>query len=242
MKALVYNMFADTHRDAAIATLRDLERKLPSQEARFAVPFTYRGKGHFKSMRMQQAPQEIEQLYRMVCDWRPSVVVEIGTAKGGSLYLWTQAAADDATIVSIDMPSVGFGGYAPCRAPFYESFARGEQNVHLLRADSHAAETLEQLKSILDGQPIDFLFIDGDHTYDGVKADFESYSQLVRSGGHVVLHDVLPNTETPRIQVDRYWSELRGQYETNEIVADETAPRRIGIGVVRINATPPTSP
>jgi len=41
------------------------------------------------------------------------------------------------------------------------------------------------VKKILAGRQVDFLFIDGDHSYEGVKKDFEMYSSLVRKGGVV---------------------------------------------------------
>lgn len=37
---------------------------------------------------------------------------------------------------------------------------------------------------------LDVLFIDGDHTYEGVKADLNNYAPLVKSGGRIILHDV----------------------------------------------------
>lgn len=36
---------------------------------------------------------------------------------------------------------------------------------------------------------IDFLFIDGDHSYEGVKADFELYSKLLTDRGIIAIHD-----------------------------------------------------
>jgi hypothetical protein len=36
---------------------------------------------------------------------------------------------------------------------------------------------------------IDFLFIDGDHTYDGVKLDFDLYSTILSENGIIVVHD-----------------------------------------------------
>ena len=36
---------------------------------------------------------------------------------------------------------------------------------------------------------IDLLFIDGDHSYEGVKLDFELYSKLLTPKGVVILHD-----------------------------------------------------
>lgn len=38
-------------------------------------------------------------------------------------------------------------------------------------------------------KPIDVLFIDGDHTYEGVKDDWENFSPFVKKGGWVVFHD-----------------------------------------------------
>jgi hypothetical protein len=36
---------------------------------------------------------------------------------------------------------------------------------------------------------IDFLFIDGDHSYEGVKKDFELYSTILSEKGIIMLHD-----------------------------------------------------
>jgi hypothetical protein len=36
---------------------------------------------------------------------------------------------------------------------------------------------------------IDFLFIDGDHSYDGVKQDFDLYSQILSDSGIIMIHD-----------------------------------------------------
>lgn len=37
--------------------------------------------------------------------------------------------------------------------------------------------------------PLDFLFIDGDHSWDGLKDDWECWNTLVSVGGIVALHD-----------------------------------------------------
>jgi len=54
------------------------------------------------------------------------------------------------------------------RGFLHKAFALWGQKIHLIRADSHKVKTLEQAKAILGGKGIDFLFIDGDHSYDGV--------------------------------------------------------------------------
>ena len=39
------------------------------------------------------------------------------------------------------------------------------------------------------GEPIDFVFIDGDHSYEAVQGDWEAWTPLLTSGGIVALHD-----------------------------------------------------
>ena len=46
-------------------------------------------------------------------------------------------------------------------------------------------------------QPFDFIFIDGDHTYDAVKQDFEQWFPLLQPGGIVAFHDSAPVTSMP---------------------------------------------
>jgi predicted O-methyltransferase YrrM len=210
-----------------------LEKKLVSQQARFAVPFVYRGNGYFKKIEPRQNPFEIEELYRRVCALAPRRILEIGTARGGTLYLWTQAAEDDAIIVSVDLPGGAFGGaYPACRIPFYQSFARANQRMHLLRCNSHTVQALEKVQKIFDSGLIDFIFIDGDHSYDGVKRDFQLYGKLVRPGGIIGFHDILLRPEFPEIQVHKFWKEISSEYDSHEIIASESNGRPIGIGLL----------
>jgi predicted O-methyltransferase YrrM len=39
-------------------------------------------------------------------------------------------------------------------------------------------------------EPIDFLFIDGDHSYDGVKADVDAWFSKLKPGATVAFHDI----------------------------------------------------
>ena len=40
-----------------------------------------------------------------------------------------------------------------------------------------------------DDETIDTLFIDGDHTYEGVKKDIEAWYPKVKKGGTIIFHD-----------------------------------------------------
>ena len=201
------------------ASLVDQPSEMIAQTFRYADAF----------LQPIQVEEELASLLGDVRRLNPRTVVEIGTSMGGTLYLWTRLARPDATIISVDLPGGQFGGgYSPLRTPIYRRFARERQKLHLLRADSHEKATLEQVKALIGEAQIDFLFIDGDHTYEGVLKDWEMYSPLVRSGGLVVFHDVAGNYGTT--QVKRFWDGIKVDYLYREYMVH---PRgHYGIGVL----------
>jgi len=167
----------------------------------------------------------------------PKVVVEIGTANGGTLFCFSKLAPQGATIVSIDLPGGKFGGgYPEGRVPLYYSFKKESQKTFLLREDSHSEQTLENLRTILggNGKKIDFLFIDGDHTYEGVKKDFELYSTLVGDGGIVAFHDIAVHPDSTGCFVNLFWDEIKRKYKYKEFVEDRNQGWG-GIGVLFFN-------
>ena len=91
----------------------------------------------------------------------------------------------------------------------YNSFTLSEQKLFLLRVDSHKEETLKQVKAILGMTKLDFLFIDGDHTYEGVKKDFEMYSVLVKQEGIIAFHDIVPGSGENDGGVPKFWGKIR---------------------------------
>jgi predicted O-methyltransferase YrrM len=161
-------------------------------------------------------------------------MLEIGTARGGTLFLFTRVINSSARIISLDLPKGKFGGgYEAFKIPFFTNFARKNQQIFLVRANSHSSSSLSTIKSILKGQKIDFLFIDGDHAYEGVKKDFQMYSPLVRKGGIVVFHDIVAHDPTVGCGVDRFWSEIKQSQRHVEIVEKQNQ-KWAGIGILYI--------
>jgi cephalosporin hydroxylase len=180
-----------------------------------------------------QVKSELVPLLEILQERRPRTIVEIGTASGGTLFLLTRVAAPDALLVSIDLPRAAFGGgYARWRGRLYEAFARERQRIVLVRADSHTPETAERLQSLLGERAIDFLFIDGDHTYDGARKDFETYRRFVAVDGLVAFHDIVPGSAELVGGVPTLWQELRGRYGGEELV-DDWGRGSCGIGLLR---------
>ena len=184
-------------------------------------------------IRPTQIKEEFLELLKIFKEINPKYVLEIGTAKGGNLFCFCKLARDDATIISIDLPEEQFGGgYPEWKIPIYQAFAKENQKLYLLRKDSHSKETLEEVKKILNGNQLDFLFIDGDHSYEGVKKDFEMYSPLVRKGGIIAFHDIVNNDPSRLdIEVPKFFNEIKGNYLYKEFIIDKI---NYGIGILKI--------
>ncbi|MFZ5436750.1 MAG: class I SAM-dependent methyltransferase [Bacillota bacterium] len=180
-----------------------------------------------------QIKTEIQQLLEMVRGLRPKTIIEIGTATGGTLFLFCRIAEPDACIISVDLPGGRFGGgYDVSRAALYKAFALPKQRLHLIRASSHDQATFEQIRLIIGQSLVDFLFIDGDHTYAGVKSDFQMYSPLVTTSGIVALHDLISDTRETGCEVCVFWREIKRHYAWTELI-HKPEWRRGGIGVLR---------
>jgi predicted O-methyltransferase YrrM len=208
-----------------------LERRAFSQETDKLVQFTMTESGG--AIRPLQNPWEIGELMKRVRAKQPRVIVEIGTAKGGTLFLFCQHAADDATIISLDLPfGRNGGGYPKWKEKLYAKFAKPGQTLHLMRANSHLDETRTRIEALLKGRKIDVLMIDADHSYEGVKRDYDLYSPLLADDGFIAMHDVILNRFDPEIEVHRFWDELKATEKTEELVHNY-GQGNLGIGIVR---------
>lgn len=186
----------------------------------------------------KQKTREFSRLVRLVAKRKPSVVLEIGTMHGGTLWAWCRLAAKDSLLISVDLPGGDFGGgYEHSHAKKLRSYARGRQRLDLLAGDSHDFGTLRRVQQVLGGRIVDLLFIDGDHTYEGVRRDFAMYGPLVGEGGLVAFHDVLPCRPEDG-DVNRLWEQVKGDYTYEEMLDESDVSWRGpwgGIGVLFVS-------
>jgi predicted O-methyltransferase YrrM len=184
------------------------------------------------TIKPDQIREEILQLLAQVAELQPKVMLEIGTAVGGTIYLFSKVIPSNGVIISLDLPGGPFGGgYPDWKIPLYKSFARCNQKIHLIRCNSHDALSLLKIQEVTGGHAIDFLFIDGDHSYEGVKQDFQMYAPLVRKGGIIAFHDIVPGPERFVGGVPRFWSEIKKQHKYQELVKS-WGQKGFGIGVL----------
>jgi predicted O-methyltransferase YrrM len=208
------------------AGARKLRRELPAVESlEDAIDYVFAFDVDELNIRPAQVRSEIAQLLDLaVRRGPPAAVLEVGTASGGTLFLLARAADSEAIIATIDITY-------PERAVMYRTFARNQQRVEMIHADSHDPRTRDRVKRLLGHRQVDLLFIDGDHSYEGVRRDFDLYSPLVGKGGMIALHDIVPGPPVLVGDVPRFWEELKRTRTTHELVenCDQGA---YGIGVV----------
>jgi len=214
---------------AALRKRRRIRRLPPEPPFEDAFAFTVEQIG------ITQKPDEIRWLFALVRELRPRVVLEIGLDEGGTFFLWSRAAPADARLIAIDTRPPGrLGRWSPFQLVVH-GFASRDQRVDLLMsADSHERATISRIEQLTAGRPLDFLFIDGDHSYEGVRQDFAMYSPLVRPGGIVAFHDVAQETTPDTEGTARFWREFSAEHTTEERVAG--GEPGFGIGVYRVPA------
>ena len=195
----------------------------------------------FSYLRIQIAPaqvrSEITGLLKLLAERPPKTALEIGAYKGGTFFLFSRVAAPDALLVNLDLPPWPAGmGHPLWRDKLFRSYARAQQRIELVRGDSHQPDLVAKVRQLLAGRQIDFLFIDGDHSYDSVKTDFEFYSPLVARDGLIAFHDIVPGSPDPRCEGPEFWREIKKTRNTLEFVAD-WKQGGYGIGAVKNSPT-----
>lgn len=165
---------------------------------------------------------EFGELLKIYMILQPKYTLEIGTHEGGTLYYWLQNAVPGSVVGSIDNQGIISESQA-------KVWAAPRVKALCYRGDSTEQQAIDWARNNIG--TLDWLFIDGGHDYDTVKSDWENYSPLVRRGGTVAFHDILPH---PACEVDKLWSEIKENYAgVQEIIEPHTewgfGP---GIGIV----------
>ena len=156
----------------------------------------------------------------------PHIIIELGTHAGGSFMGFCEASSKDAILISIDR---NHGG-----AP--DKIKKFHRNALTITGDTQDKNNLMLVKNIIEDKKIDFLFIDANHTYDGVKKDFNLWSPLVRDNGIISLHDVCYHLHNKDCEVEKFWNEIKNKlkWKFKEYHFEDNQTNR-GIGVLQKN-------
>jgi cephalosporin hydroxylase len=165
---------------------------------------------------------------------RPAAICEIGAASGGTLCALAHVARPS-LLISVDID------FTAPRLHALPKLGCDGQTIVCIAGDSHANPVRARVEDILDGRRFDVLFIDGDHSYAGVSADFQAYAPFVRPGGLIGFHDIVPDFKTrfgtPTAAdsggVPQFWRELTKTYTEHEELIASPDQDGYGIGLLR---------
>jgi predicted O-methyltransferase YrrM len=173
-------------------------------------------------------------LYGLVRSIKPMTIVEIGSARGRSACFMGMALKENGSgkLYAID-PHTRTAWNDEDSVDTYPILLGNVETLGLQAQVEVLRETSDHVARDWT-LPIDLLFIDGDHSYDGVKHDWELFSPFVRQFGSVIFHDTLwdlrpdPKYARSDMGVPRFVEELRREgYPTI------TVERDFGVSIVQ---------
>lgn len=146
-------------------------------------------------------------------------ILEIGAYDGGSTSFLSNFADK---MITIDMND-------PCRFDVRDIQAF---DYEYIGGDSHHPNQTQRFGD----HEWDFVFIDGDHSYEGVKADFYNILPHLQKGTPVAFHDIAISDfhHEHGCYVGEFWRDLKKEYSATKFDEYSTSDVWGGIGVVKI--------
>ncbi|MEH1992648.1 class I SAM-dependent methyltransferase [Nostoc sp.] len=166
-----------------------------------------------------------------------AVIVEIGSFKGRSTVAMAYACiGTKRKIYSIDTWDGNDADFS--ERQFFEVWQQNvqlnglEQYVIPLRGYSH--HVLSCWDKLTNSKAIDFIFIDGSHQYLDVLKDFELSFSLVKNGGWIAFHDVVPTWPGP----ERVWHNIAKLRLVNHEYSSTLACGQKSLAAITSTSTP----
>ncbi len=142
---------------------------------------------------------ELDHMLAIVEREAPKKILEVGSWEGGTLWHWLQIAD---TVVSVD------DGMR--RAADWEQWAEdADSELILVQGRSQDEFVIEKAREF---GPYDFIFIDADHTYPAVHADWVNYSPMIAPGGVFAFHDT-QHIGDPTYGVEQLFMEITSEHD-----------------------------
>lgn len=112
------------------------------------------------------------------------LAVEIGVFEGRTTAVIANSIKEDGKVVAIDPFLSGRLGIS-----YGKLIARHYLRRQGLISRVQFLEMLSWEAIPFIREKIDFLFVDGDHSYEGIHRDWQDWSVIIQPGGFVALHD-----------------------------------------------------
>ena len=169
---------------------------------------------------MQQVKKELQELSTIIVSqpWfkNGGTVLEIGLGHYGSSHLFWRGLFSK--VITIEKNHERVNRFAENTLKFYKKWVLDDKSKFII-GSSHNPLSVFKIYNSVDS--IDFLFIDGDHSYKSVLSDWLLYSPLVSLGGMVVFHDSKETSEesggVPRLVDELQSGKFNQQYNLQHI-------------------------
>ncbi len=183
----------------------------------------------FQEQHVTQNFDELSWIAGKVEELNPTAILEVGIERGGTLKVWEQILEQNGRgkeniLIGVDI-GLNMGW----------DWEKSSIDIRLIRGNSHDFETLDKVKKILHrdeldrdnkdnkDRQLDFVYIDGEHTNDAARMDFNFFGSMIREGGIIGFHDYH--------DVKGFLSELNSKTGKNRLEVYEGKPpfKKFGI-------------
>ena len=180
----------------------------------------------FSGTKWPQYQEEIQAFIKLLQDEGVKSYLEVGVRHGDTFHAVGLALPKRSLLVAVDLPGARSGKATGGKNPnSYKALHRAardlekrKQKTHVIIGNSHDQNVISQVKEFA---PFDAIFIDGDHSPEGVRADWRDYGPM---GNLVAFHDIHAEDKGPAA----LWNKLKQQYKYDEFALYD----RGGIGVL----------
>ena len=174
-----------------------------------------------------QVKSELDDFIALCNELKPTSYLEIGAREGIALRYFVERVPTIERVHVIDMPGAQWG----CKGSGKLLSANLQAlncRTHVVFGDSQGVPALESVWR----KTFDVVFIDGDHTYEGVKRDFELYAPFANM--IVALHDINHPPDSKAYGPTKLWNEIDSWHQITKEFIDHDWGSRKGIGVIYV--------
>lgn len=178
-----------------------------SDKGTIELLYDFRGIGTYRLWNPAQLEYELNGYLDFLQEKEPETYVELGLGRGGTFLAVLKTVDSIEKAIGIDMD------FDSERKEIIQNLT--DKEILFIDGNSQNSATMKELEKALNGEKADFMLIDGDHTYEGVKKDFLNYRGSVAGG--IAFHDIKAK-EDCHIEVDKLWQEIKQLSDTQEVI------------------------
>lgn len=182
----------------------------------------------FSGRRASQDEYELSKLIDFLKGIGVRKYLEVGAREGDTFHEIMTSLPKRSFGVAVDLPGGLWGKITTSKKleSAKSDLLRKGYDVKVILGNSTHSSVIDSIKAL---GKFDAVFIDGDHTYEGVKKDFDNYKELAPV---VIFHDIVGDGQFEKVQGNKvevpvFWNEIKTETSL-EFVGEES---KMGIGV-----------